>query len=139
MTTQQYQQDGEHFLTQAREELAAGDLPQASATGRGNHRRGKILCFEVKAIAAQRGWEHNRHRHYHRIVSRLRAETGDGDIRHLFEDTTIEAPCMGHFNENALGITEEDVADAVDGREVLLDKLMVMLTSSSSLHVDEER
>ena len=33
MTTQQYQQASEHFLAQARQELAVGDLPQASEKG----------------------------------------------------------------------------------------------------------
>ena len=35
MTTQQYQQASEHFLAQARGELAEGDLPQASENGWG--------------------------------------------------------------------------------------------------------
>ena len=35
MTTQQYQQASEHFLAQAKQELAVGDLPQASEKGWG--------------------------------------------------------------------------------------------------------
>ena len=77
MTTQRYQQASEQFLAQARQELSDGDLAQASEKGWGT--AAQIL----KAIAEQRGWEHNRHRHYLRIASRLRAETGDGDIRRL--------------------------------------------------------
>ena len=82
MTTQQYQQASEHFLAQARRELAAGDLAQASEKGWG------ATTQMLKAIAEQRGWEHNRHRHYHRAASRLRAETGDGDIFRLFAVAT---------------------------------------------------
>ena len=117
MTTQQYQQASEHFLAQAREELAAGDLPQASEKGWG------ATAQILKAIAAQRDWEHNRHRHYHRIVSRLRAETGDGDIRRLFNTASA---LHENFYENDM--QTDDVADGLDDVEVLLDKLVVMLT-----------
>ena len=78
MTTQQYQQASEHSLAQARQELAAGDLPQASEKG------WRAIAQILKAIAGQRGWQHNPHRRYHRIISRIRAETGDRDIRRLF-------------------------------------------------------
>ena len=54
MTTQQYQQASEHFLAQARQELADGDLPQASEKGWG------ATAQILKAIAERRGWEHNR-------------------------------------------------------------------------------
>lgn len=117
MTTQQYQQASEHFLAQAREELAAGDLPQASEKGWG------ATAQILKAIAAQRGWERNRHRHYHRIVSRLRAKTGDGDIRHLFNTASA---LHENFYDNYMQI--DDVADGLDDAEALLDKLLVMLT-----------
>ena len=60
MATQQYQQASEHFLAQARLELAGGDLAQASEKGWG------AAAQMLKAIAERRGWEHNRHRHYHR-------------------------------------------------------------------------
>ena len=43
----------------------------------------------LKAIAEQRGWEHSRHRHHLVTVSRLRAETGDGDVRRLFNTASI--------------------------------------------------
>ena len=38
MTTQTYQQASQRFLAQAKQELAAGDLPQASEKGWGVHR-----------------------------------------------------------------------------------------------------
>ena len=79
MTTQQYLQASERFLAQARRELADDDLAQASEKGWG------AAAQMLKAIAEQRGWEHSRHRHYHRTASRLRAETGDGDIRRLLQ------------------------------------------------------
>ena len=67
VTTQTYQQASQRFLAQAKQELADGDLPQASEKGWG------ATAQILKAIAEQRGWEHSRHRHYHRIVSRLRS------------------------------------------------------------------
>lgn len=72
---EQYRQVRGHFLEQAREELATRDLPQASKKGR------RTAAQMLEAIAKQRGWEHHRHRHYHRVANRLRSETGDTDIR----------------------------------------------------------
>ena len=119
MTTQQYQQASEHFLAQARQELAYGDLPQASEKGWG------ATVQILKAIAEQRGWEHNLHRHYLRIASRLRAETGDGDIRRLFGGASL---LRENFYEN--GMMAEDVADGLDDVEALLDKLIPLLSQT---------
>lgn len=87
MTTQQYQQASEHFLEQARRELADGNLAQASEKGWGT------ATQMLKAVAEQRGWEHIRHRQYHRTASRLRPETRDIDIRRLFA-------VASHLHEN---------------------------------------
>ena len=116
MITRQYQQASAHFLAQARRELAAGDLPQASEKGWG------ATAQMLKAIADERGWEHSRHRHYFRIASRLRAETGDGDIRRLFN---IARALHENFYEDEM--MAADVADALDDVEALLDKLRPML------------
>ena len=70
MTTQTYQQASQRFLAQAKQELAAGDLPQASEKGWG------ATAQMIKAIAEQRGWEHGKHQHLSRAASRLRAENG---------------------------------------------------------------
>ena len=119
MTTQQYQQASEHFLSQARKELADGDLPQASEKGWG------ATAQILKAVAAQRGWEHSRHRHYHRIISRLRAETGDGDIRRLFNTASAL-----HENFYEDDMQTDDVADGLDDVEALLDKLLPTLNQT---------
>ena len=116
VTTQQYQQASEHFLVQARQELADGDLPQASEKGWG------ATAQILKAIAEQWGWEHYRHRHYHRIISRLRAETGDGDIRRLFGVANL---LHENFYENDM--ETDDVADGLDDVEALMDKLIPLL------------
>ena len=119
MTTQQYQQASEHFLAQARQELAVGDLPQASEKGWG------ATAQILKAIAEQRGWEHNRHRHYLVTVSRLRAETGDGDIRRLFNTASA---LHENFYENEM--IADDVADGLDDVEALMDKLIPLLSQT---------
>ena len=93
MATQTYQQASQRFLAQAKQELAAGDLPQASEKGWG------ATAQILKAVAEQRGWEHSRHRHHLVTVSRLRAETGAGDIRRLFNTASA---LHENFYENTM-------------------------------------
>ena len=116
MTAQQYKQAREHFLAQARLELADGDLPQASEKGWG------ATVQILKAVAEQRGWEHSRHWHHLVTVSRLRAETGDGDIRRLFR---AASDLHENFYENTMQAFE--VAESLDDVEALLDKLLPLL------------
>ena len=119
MTIQKYRQAGEHFLDRARLELAAGDLAQASEKGWG------AVAQILKAIAEQRGWEHDRHRHYLRITSRLRAETGDGEIRRLFGAASL---LHENFYENEM--QPDEVAESLDDVGAFLDKLLPMLSPS---------
>ena len=116
MTTQQYQQSSAHFLAQARRELADGDLPQASEKGWG------AAVQILKAVAEQRGWEHSRHRHHLVTASRLRAETGDGDIRRWFNTASA---LHENFYENTMPAFE--VAESLDDVEALLGKLVPLL------------
>ena len=116
MATQAYQQASEHFLAQARRELAAGDLPQASEKGWG------ATVQILKAVAEQRGWEHSRHRHHLVTVSRLRSATGDGDIRRLFRTAS---DLHENFYENTMQAFE--VAESLDDVEGLLGKLLPLL------------
>ena len=119
MTTQQYQQASAHFLAQARRELADGDLPQASEKGWG------ATVQILKAVAELRGWEHSRHRHHLVAVSRLRAETGDGDIRRLFR---AASDLHENFYENTM--QDFEVADSLDEVAALLDKLLPLLAQT---------
>ena len=119
MTTLPYQQASEHFLGQARQELADGDLPQASEKGWG------ATAQILKAIAEQRGWEHSRHRHHLVTVSRLRAETGDGDIRRRFNTASA---LHENFYENTMQAFE--VAEGPDDVEALIDKLLPLLNQA---------
>ena len=79
MTTQTYQTASRHLLAQAREELAAGDTRQASQKG------WAAAAQIVKSVAVRRGWAHHDHAALYNAISRLVAETGDDDIRVLFQ------------------------------------------------------
>ena len=70
MTAQKYLESSRILLSQARTELAAGDVRQASEKGWG------AAAQIVQAIAARRDWEHQGHRELFRAVDRLRKEDG---------------------------------------------------------------
>ena len=106
-------------MAQARRELADGDLAQASEKGWG------AAAQMLKAVAQQRGWEHSRHRHHLVTASRLRSETGDGDIRRLFSTASA---LHENFHENEMETA--DVADGLDDVEVLIDKLIPLLSQT---------
>ena len=99
--------------------MAAGDLPQASEKAWG------AATQMLNAIAEQRGWEHNRRRHYLTITSRLRAETGDGDIRRWFNSASA---LHENFYEDQMMV--EDVADGLDDVAALIDKLRPLLAQA---------
>lgn len=65
---------GRTFLSQAFEELDAGDLLQASEKGWG------AAAQMVKAVAVERGWEHGRHRQLRWAVDNLLEETDSFDL-----------------------------------------------------------
>ena len=78
-TTLDHRAESREFLAQARAELAQGDSMQASEKGWG------AAAQMVKAVAQQRGWEHQGHRQLFSAVRRLRSETANEDIRRLFD------------------------------------------------------
>ena len=119
MTSQTYQQAREHLLSRARNDLAVGDLAQASENGWG------AAAQILKAIAEQRGWDHDRHRHLSAVASRLRAETGDRDIYRFFAVANL---LHENFYENDM--VAQDVADSLDDVEALIDRLLPMLTQT---------
>ena len=116
MTTQTYQPASQRFLAQARAELAAGDLQQASAKGWG------AAAQMIKAITEQRGWEHGKHRHLSRAASRLRAETGDRDVYRFFP---VANDLHGNFYENEM--SAEDIAESLDDVQALVDGIETLL------------
>ena len=116
MTSQQYRQASERFLAQARQELAEGDLAQASEKGWG------ATAQMLKAIAEQRGWEHHCHRHYHRAASRIHAETGDGEISRFFDSVSAL-----HENFYEDDMVADEVAERLDDVEALMERLIRLL------------
>ena len=112
MTTQKYQNDSRTLLAQAHAELLQGDIRQASEKGWG------AAAQMLKAVAEDRGWEHERHRHFSRIASRLRYELGDGDLYRQFR---VAEGLHENFYEDTLPAedVELDLLDVAN----LLDKL----------------
>ena len=74
-----YQERSRRYLEKAREELAAGDLEQASEKGWG------AAALMVKAVAQQRGERHRKHGFLFTVVEDLVDETGDDELRRLFD------------------------------------------------------
>lgn len=112
MTTQKYREASRHLLQQARIELAAGDVRQASEKGWG------AAAQIVKAVANQRGWEHRGHAQLFDVVDDLRAETRDREVRLLFD---VASALHGNFYEDWR--SSENVAEGLDDVERFLDKL----------------
>ena len=80
--TATYREQSRTFLEQAFVELEAGDLHQASEKGWG------AAAQMLKAVAAERGWEHGTHRLLYAIVGRLAEETQSNELRDLFDSAS---------------------------------------------------
>ena len=78
MSQTSYTSRSRTYLSQASEELAKGDLCQASEKGWG------AAAEIVKAVAAARGWDHSGHRQLYGVITRLVNETGDETFRTAF-------------------------------------------------------
>lgn len=116
MTTDTYRSDSRFLLQQARDELAAGDARQASEKGWG------AAAQMVKAVAEERGWEHKRHALLWQVARRLTRETGDADIRRLFQ---IASDLHTNFYENMYDT--EFIGEGLDDVQILIDKLDPLL------------
>ena len=112
MAAQTYQTASRHLLAQARAELAAGDTRQASEKGWG------AAAQIVKSVAEPRGWAHQDHAALYNVISRLVAETGDDDIRRLFN---VAASLEANFYENWQPAVSVD--GALDDIARFLDRL----------------
>ena len=116
-----YHAPGSKFLEQARVELAAGDLPEASEAG------WAAAVQMVKVIAAQRGWPHKTNGHWFSIIDNLVRETGDRDIGSCF---SVASALHINFYENIR--PAQSVARALDDVARLLDKLRPILESGEA-------
>ena len=82
-TTESYRATSATLFDQAHVELEAGDLVQASEKFWGS------AAQALKATAQERGWEHDSHAHFYRIVRNLVNETGDKEIVDLFNAANL--------------------------------------------------
>ena len=73
-----YREQSNVFLIQADQELARGDLYQASEKGWG------AAAQIIKAAAEERGWPHISHRHLQHTVNGLAQETQDTRLLHWY-------------------------------------------------------
>ena len=121
MTTEKYHASSRHLLAQARSELDAGDVRQASEKGWG------AAAQIVKAIAEQRGWTHRGHAQLFDAVTTLAQEAGDDDIDRLFE---LASALHTNFYEDWYGAGR--VKRGLNDVEQLLDKLEPVLGVNSS-------
>ncbi len=96
--------------------MAQGDPRQASEKGWG------AAAQMLKAVADQRGWQHNSHFLIHQIVRSLVEETGDSQIFTLFQ---VAGYLHTNFYEN--WDTPEGVASGLRNVGLLLDKLDPLL------------
>ena len=112
MAAQRYHAASRKLLAQGREELAGGDARQASEKGWG------AAAQIVKSVAERRGWEHRGHGHLHSAVRWLREETGDPEIRRLFQVANSL-----HVNFYEDWEDAQNVAEGLDDVERFLDKL----------------
>ena len=116
MTTQKYRAASRQLLAQARSELHVGDVRQASEKGWG------AAAQMVKAVAEQRGWEHDSHALLFAVVRDIQRTTGDPDLRRLFRLANAL-----HINFYEDWLDRVDVAEGLDDVERLLDKIEPVL------------
>ncbi len=111
-----YRTASRQLLAQATQELAGGDVRQASEKGWG------AAAQMVKAIGEQRGWTHTSHPSLRRNVERLVEETGDTQIFNLFH---VAGDLHTNFYEN--WETRAGVEAGLRDVGLLLDKLDPLL------------
>ena len=100
------------FLEHSRNELRNGELLQASEKAWG------AVAHALKAIAVQRGWQHNSHYLLHAISDQLGREFDRTDF---FDHLAIASSMHQNFYEN--NREEDAVAYAIDDIERFLAKL----------------
>ena len=113
MTQQEnYLAASKELLSKAHEELAQGDIRQASEKGWG------AAAQMVKAVAERRAWPHNGHSLLFRVIRRLTEETGDEQIDRLFQ---VANSLHSNFYEDWL--PAGSVNSGLDAVAELADKL----------------
>ena len=118
MVAHTYQAASRQLLAQGREELAGGDVRQASEKGWG------AAAQMVKAVAEQRGWQHRNHAALFDVISYLVSETRDHEIRRLFH---VANALHINFYEN--WDNAQNVSSALDDVERFLDRMEPLLST----------
>ena len=112
MQTPTYRAASYELLRQAAQELEAGDVRQASEKGWG------AAAQMIKAVAENRSWPHNSHSRLYEAANQLAQESGDREIRLLFN-----AAGNLHVNSYENWVTPEVVSIGLTDVELLLAKL----------------
>lgn len=107
-----YAETSKGLVAKAREELAQGDLLQASEKLWG------AAAQMVKAVAERRGWRHDSHHRLFEAVNRLADETGDRELRVLFQ-----LAGSFHFNFYEQTFPREFIEEGADRVDEFLGKL----------------
>lgn len=111
-----YVRRSRRYLAQSGEELARGDLCQASEKGWG------AASQIVKAVAHERGWRHRNHNDLYKAIDQAIAETDDLDLRFLF---SAAGELHSNFYEEFL--SSEAVRDNLIGIGRFVDKMEALL------------
>ena len=103
------------MIIQAREELKMGSRLQAGEKAWG------AVVQPVKAVAEQRGWQHESHQDVRAVLSQLMLEYGfDGDQVQALS----EAYRVGHENFYENHRSPEELAEMIDGVERVVEALI---------------
>ena len=121
MTTQRYETACQALFAQAEAELAAGDARQAAEKGWG------AAAQAVKAVCESRGWEHHSHNLIRRAVKQISVETGDENLRPLFNSAQT---LHKNFYEDFYNV--EEVGDALVEVRRFIDKLDALYKAGGS-------
>ena len=116
MTTQTYHEASRKLLAQARDELAVGDVRQASEKGWG------AAAQMVKAVAEQRGWEHKGHGALFTVVDQVARETQDHSARTKFH---VANSLHANFYEHWM--SADMVSSGLDEVGMFIDRLEPLL------------
>ena len=111
-TVETHTETSQILIRQAEAELQDGDRLQASEKGWG------AAAHALKAVAEQRGWQHNNHALLIRIARTLATEAGQPEIRRLFD---VAAALHSNFYETWMN--DEDVAERLEDVKELLGLL----------------
>jgi hypothetical protein len=117
---QEYRERSRDYLAKAFQESQNNDMTQASEKGWG------AASLMVKAIAEQRGLDHQRHGFLFRVVDNLVRESGDDELNTLFH---VANGLHGNFYEN--WFSARQVESGLHAMERFVDKMETMLEGRS--------